>query len=47
MLPIRPPKIRHSPENTIGPGLMEDGFAVTRLIVAASDKSPGCHAGRL
>src|SRR6266704_1017930 len=37
---IRSPKIRHSPEHPIGTRLVEDGFAVTRLIVTASDKSP-------
>src|SRR5258708_32838617 len=46
-LPVRPPKIRHSPENAIGPRLTEHGFAVARLIVAASDKSPNGHAGCL
>src|SRR5471032_2915303 len=46
-LPIRSPKIRHSSENPIRTGRMEDGLAVTRLIVAAADKSPDRHAGRL
>src|SRR5712671_440352 len=41
------PKIRHSLKDAVGPRAKQDGFAVTRLIVAASDKSPGCHAGRL
>src|ERR1700704_1939267 len=41
------PKIRHSLKDAIGPRAKEDGFAVTRLIVAAPDKSPGSHAGRL
>src|SRR5207253_130961 len=30
-----------------GPRIIEDGFTVTRLIVAATDKSPDGHAGRL
>src|SRR5439155_22504901 len=46
-LPVRPPEIRHSPEHAIGSGLAQNGLAVTRLIVAASDKSPNGHAGRL
>src|ERR1700730_16077816 len=46
-LPIRSPKIRHSPKNTIGPRLAENAFAVARLIMAASDKPPNGHAGRL
>src|SRR5712672_3100572 len=41
------PKIRHSFKNAVGSRAQEDGLAVTRLIVAASDKSPDCHAGRL
>src|SRR6267378_3132613 len=41
------PKIRHSLKDAVGSRAQEDGLAVTRLIVAASDKSPGCHAGRL
>src|SRR2546423_1186047 len=46
-LPIRPPEIRHSSEHAIGPRFAQNGLAVTRLIVAASDKSPNGHAGRL
>src|SRR5438034_651041 len=46
-LPIRPPEIRHSSEDAIGPRFAQNGLAVTRLIVAASDKSPNGHAGRL
>src|SRR5439155_12660621 len=46
-LPVRPPEIRHSPEHAIGSGLAQNGLAVTRLIVAASDKSPNGHACRL
>src|SRR6476620_1512585 len=47
ILPIRSPKIRHSPEDTIGPRLAKDRFAIARLVVAASDKSPNRHAGSL
>src|SRR5439155_6084361 len=46
-LPVSPPEIRHSPEHAIGSGLAQKGLAVTRLMVAASDKSPNGHAGRL
>src|SRR5260370_10443345 len=46
-LPIRSPKIRHPPEDTVGPRLIEQGFAVARSIVTASDKSPNHHARRL
>src|SRR5258708_30335108 len=41
------PKIRHSFKNAVGSRAQEDGLAVTRLIVAASDKSPDCHADHL
>src|SRR5260221_6036451 len=47
LLPIRSPKIRHSLEHAIGPRFAENGVAVTRLIVAASDKSPNDHPGSL
>src|SRR6185295_16913809 len=43
----RPPEIRHSSEHAIGPGFAQNGLAVTRLIVAAADKSPNGHAGGL
>src|SRR5258705_11578546 len=45
-LPVLSPKIRHSPEHTIGPRLTKNRFAVARSIVAASDKSPNRHASR-
>src|SRR5258708_680153 len=41
------PKIYHSPEDAISPRPREDGFAVARLVVTASDKSPHGHAGGL
>src|SRR6195952_3567230 len=47
LLPIRPPEIRHSSEHAIGSRFAQNGLTVTRLIVAASDKSPNSHAGRL
>src|SRR5260221_5000654 len=47
LLPIRSPEIRHSLEHAIGPRIAENGVAVARLIVAASDKSPNGHPGRL
>src|SRR5258708_5629266 len=47
LLPIRSPKIRHSLEHAIGPRFAENGVAVARLIVTASNKAPNRHAGRL
>src|ERR1700756_1851129 len=47
LLPIHSPKIRHSLEHAIGPRVAENGVAVARLIVAAADKSPNGHPGRL
>ena len=41
------PKIRHSREDAIGSCFIKDRFTVPRSIVAASDKSPNRHAGRL
>src|SRR4051812_26532135 len=46
-LPLRLPKIRHPPEHAIGPRVTEDGLAVARPIMAASNKAPNRHAGRL
>src|SRR5712672_3012575 len=46
-LPVCSPKIRHPPEHAIGPRLAQDCLAVTRPIVAASNKTPNRHAGRL
>src|SRR5260221_797342 len=46
-LPIRPQEIRNPSEHAIGSRFAQNGLAVTRLIVAASDKSPNSHAGRL
>src|SRR3981189_3192378 len=51
MPPLNPaesgPKNRHLPEDPFAARLLEDGFTVARLVVAASDKSPDGHASRL
>src|SRR6266436_9429554 len=41
------PKLRHPLKDAVGSSRKQDGFAVTRSIVAASGKSPDRHAGRL
>src|SRR6266700_2988564 len=44
---VRSPKIRHPPEHAIGARLAQHRLAVTRPIMAAANKAPNRHAGRL